>query len=496
VKTTTLPILQQLQKLKFLHENSCVKSSIFQPNDEQQEKLIVKNFAAKMVSAAIKKKKKLYKEFLKDAEFKRKHLGIEPVIEDFQVVKLVPPPPLSIETSDDNTTLRPIDGIRPASAKGSSHFLRALKNISSIGQFDRELRWQAETYMRNAKTMFDAMVSSYKNGLVCKCNLRRYEEVIDASAIVGNLIPVSSLSSTKLEDANQVKKKEGINLIIDPTYCSGNDRIIISITYQKPLDLNNTEEVVKLYPAWSQVNNSFNLRLTSDYANSYIAPPICSLPGWQGRPPIFIPVAKCSVKILIEREDELDSTTKYKLSNVSFFVWPGANARSSIKKLNEFCGDHFLKQVSNAVLPGGISALSEASLHGNLEAVVKLIANGASINTRNKLSKFNTALHEAVIGGHMSIVMFLLKNGANQVLKDENGCIPLHLACMLGDISIVKLLITADKAKKALLMVNNNDQKALDLCKNNYLKMRVEDVMRKLNIFAKPRVSILERTAS
>jgi len=218
--------------------------------------------------------------------------------------------------------------------------------------------------------MFDAMVSSYKNSLVCKCNSRRSEEVIDASAIVGNLIQVSSITSTKLEEANQVKKKEGINLIVDPTYCSGNDRIIISVTYNKPLDLNNFEEVVKLYPAWSQVNNSFNLRLTSDYANSYIAPPICSLPGWQGRPPIFIPVAKCTIKILIERDDLLDSTTKHKLSNVTFFIWPGASPRSSIKKLNDFCSDYFIKQVSNVVLPGGISALSEAALHGNLEVQI------------------------------------------------------------------------------------------------------------------------------
>ena len=84
---------------------------------------------------------------------------------------------------------------------------------------------------------------------------------------------------------------------------------------------------------------------------------------------------------------------------------------------------------------------------------------------------------------------------------------------MLGDISIVKLLMNADRAKKALLMVNNKDKKALDLCKNDYLKARVEgreesrfknfysiliyyfciDVMRKLGIFAKPRISLVER---
>ncbi len=63
------------------------------------------------------------------------------------------------------------------------------------------------------------------------------------------------------------------------------------------------------------------------------------------------------------------------------------------------------------------------------------------------------------------------------MLKDENGFIPLQFACMVGNVAIVKLLIGADKAKKALLMVNNKDQKALDLCKSDYLKAKVEGML-------------------
>ena len=48
---------------------------------------------------------------------------------------------------------------------------------------------------------------------------------------------------------------------------------------------------------------------------------------------------------------------------------------------------------------------------------------------------------------------------------------------MVGNVAIVKLLIGADKAKKALLMVNNKDQKALDLCKSDYLKAKVEGML-------------------
>eukprot|EP01036_Dinobryon_divergens_P023080 gene23080-31397_t len=349
--------------------------------------------------------------------------------------------------------------------------------------------------MKNTKVIFDALASSYKNSIFFKYDYKKGREVIDASALVSNISASSSIASNKLEDANQVKKKEGINILIDPSFCTGDAKIGISITYLKPIDLNNSEEVKRVYPAWSTINHSFTVNLTQENSvhSSHGSSLSCSLPGWQGRPPIFVPVAKCTLKIIIEDESELDECTKYKLSTVAFFVWPSANARTGLKKLGEFCDSYFLKFATNAPLQGGLNALSTAALHGNLEAVINLIEHGASVNTRNKLSKFNTALHEAVIGGHSEIVTYLLKNGASQVLKDENGLIPLQLACSLGNVSIVKLLIGADKAKKALLMVNNKDQKALDLCKSDYLKAKVEDVMRNLGIFAKPRVSILQR---
>jgi len=81
-------------------------------------------------------------------------------------------------------------------------------------------------------------------------------------------------------------------------------------------------------------------------------------------------VAKCTLRIIIEDESELDECTKYKLSTVAFFVWPSANARMGIKKLGDFCDSYFLKFATNAPLQGGLTALSTAALHGNLEVLL------------------------------------------------------------------------------------------------------------------------------
>lgn len=431
------PVLQRLQELRDIHRSSCINSSLFQPDDIGQEKLIVKNFAFRLVSATVKKKVKLHMESVGVAALKRKLTGVDQVESSPRVNTAH-----SRSGSPGAVTVLTIDGIRPSVARGTTQFIEALKKISYAGEFDQELRWQAQLFMRNARTVYEAIHTSYKPSIFIKYDYRRKHEEIDASNIVSSLIPVSSIASTpKLEDANRVNKKEGINILIDPSYCTGNKKVVLSITYLKPIDLNTAEEINKRYPIWSQANHSFTLRLTTEYSTTYAAPPACSLPGWQGRPPIFVPVAKCSIKVLVEpdsdaqgREVPVDATTAYKLADVSFFVWPSANGRSGVKKLKDFCEVQFVRHVSNSILPGGLSALSMAALHGNLEvlsfllplllpiayslrsqAVIRLISNGAAVNYRNKLSKYNTALHEAVIGGHKEVVTYLLKNGANQV---------------------------------------------------------------------------------
>ncbi|KAJ1397447.1 ankyrin repeat-containing domain protein, partial [Ochromonadaceae sp. CCMP2298] len=182
----------------------------------------------------------------------------------------------------------------------------------------------------------------------------------------------------------------------------------------------------------------------------------------------------------------------FNLSRLRIFAVPGANARAAVKKLHEFCDVFFVEHSSNLLVAGGISALNLAALHGNLQGVVQLVQSGAAINARHN-AKNHTALHEAIIGGHKEVATYLLSMGANQLLRDDQGYTPLHHACRLVIISLARVLIQDASGKRALLTSDNNDQKPIELCASPFMRQRVETAMRKLKIFVKPRVSILDR---
>eukprot|EP00600_Ochromonadales_sp_CCMP1393_P003121 CAMPEP_0174979158 /NCGR_PEP_ID=MMETSP0004_2-20121128/14617_1 /TAXON_ID=420556 /ORGANISM="Ochromonas sp., Strain CCMP1393" /LENGTH=600 /DNA_ID=CAMNT_0016230637 /DNA_START=202 /DNA_END=2004 /DNA_ORIENTATION=- len=190
---------------------------------------------------------------------------------------------------------------------------------------------------------------------------------------------------------------------------------------------------------------------------------------------------------------QVPASVAYNLSHLRLFAVPAPSARAAVRKLHEFCDNFFLAHTSNLQVDGRISALNLAALHGNLQAVILLVSNGADVNARHRESKSHTALHEAVIGGHKDVAAYLLANGANQLLRDDIGYGPMHHACKLENIALARILINDSLGKRALLMADNNDQKPIELCTSPFMKLRIEGAMRKMKIFVKPRVSILDR---
>jgi hypothetical protein len=61
-----------------------------------------------------------------------------------------------------------------------------------------------------------------------------------------------------------------------------------------------------------------------------------------------------------------------------------------------------------------------------------------------------------------------------QLLRDEIGFSPLHHACRLESIALARVLIEAESGKRALLLHNNSDQKPIELCSSNFMKLRIE----------------------
>lgn len=63
---------------------------------------------------------------------------------------------------------------------------------------------------------------------------------------------------------------------------------------------------------------------------------------------------------------------------------------------------------------------------------------------------------------------------APQLLRDEIGFSPLHHACRLESIALARVLIDSESGKRALLLHNNSDQKPIELCTSNFMKIRIE----------------------
>ncbi|CAL1398285.1 unnamed protein product [Linum trigynum] len=99
-----------------------------------------------------------------------------------------------------------------------------------------------------------------------------------------------------------------------------------------------------------------------------------------------------------------------------------------------------------------------AARSGDAEALTQALENFDG-NIDEPLEDGDTALHLVCLYGHLSCVRVLLEKGANVEAKDEDGAIPLHDACAGGYTEIVQLLLNhasgAETVKRMLVTVDD-----------------------------------------
>jgi len=86
----------------------------------------------------------------------------------------------------------------------------------------------------------------------------------------------------------------------------------------------------------------------------------------------------------------------------------------------------------------GDRPLHVASIRGNMDEIMALVAGGADVNAPGDLA--NTPLHEAVSQEHLPAIEFLLDNGASPHIKNEFGQTPLDMAREKGRSDLTELL--------------------------------------------------------
>lgn len=88
------------------------------------------------------------------------------------------------------------------------------------------------------------------------------------------------------------------------------------------------------------------------------------------------------------------------------------------------------------------SRLLDASIRGNLDAVLKLLRRGKKINKVDDLG--DTALHKAAAWGHVEIVAAILKKHSElSLVENAEGLTPFHLAAHYGKLECARLLLDA-----------------------------------------------------
>ncbi|KAJ6667559.1 hypothetical protein lerEdw1_016680 [Lerista edwardsae] len=102
-----------------------------------------------------------------------------------------------------------------------------------------------------------------------------------------------------------------------------------------------------------------------------------------------------------------------------------------------FLESHFEERVEDFV--SDWSPLHDASIHGRLLSLKKLINQGISVNlvTADHVSP----LHEACLGGHSACVSVLLKHGAHVNETTIDWTTPLFNACISGSVDCLNLLL-------------------------------------------------------
>ncbi len=397
-------ILEELERLKAIHGGSKVQSTLFQPDETQQRKLIIGNAATKIVSLSMKREcmKYVYHQKMKIEEEMRRNEcqdGTESVNSEQTTETISHHAQHNAKKTNSgrgkssqqrkknggsnrtyssgigSSTMIKFDisdrmlskHIKPRVKSGgtlgrTTSLITTLSSNISTDDIIREIHQQAAEQLRDAKSIFECIVRSFDSGKICQFHPKRLFEDLDVSLYSTNTMSISNV--TKLEDLSQMKKKDGILLIFDPSTDTQLHLATLKVSYMKSLDLNNEVEVSKEFTFWSN-GNYYGLKFMREFvkstkqSNRAYAPPLLNKGATPPR--AFISRAVSSSSFVGDGVDEGSSSPVGSLSKANSQRYQSYNQSFA----EEPTGDDFDQE--NTLLED--EDMNERSPNANLQAV-------------------------------------------------------------------------------------------------------------------------------